>query len=74
MADHTFIVCPGGHLSEEECPDSFWEGKGEKRSPKTFHVKFVFGKAEVNDELGKYMISSGLASKSKLVMPNQWDH
>ena len=74
VAEHTYICCPGDHLSGEECPDSFWEGKGEKRTPKTFHVLFRYGKAEVEDALGRYMLATGLAQKTRLVIPNSWDH
>lgn len=70
-ASHTFLVCPGGHLSESACPASFWEGRGEQRKAKTFAVEFVYGEATVDDELGKYMLETGLAQKSRLILPEQ---
>jgi hypothetical protein len=68
---HTFLVCPGGHLSEEQCPSSFWEGKGDNRKAKTFPVEFVYGEATVEAELGKYMIDTGLAQKTRLILPGR---
>lgn len=32
-------------------------------------VEFVYGEATVEAELGKYMIDSGLAQKTRLILP-----
>jgi hypothetical protein len=69
---HHVILCPGGHLSEESCPSSFWEGRGEQRKAKTFHVTFTYGEATVDEELGKYMLDTGQAKKSRLILPARY--
>lgn len=38
---------------------------------KTFHVQFRFGAADVDDNLGRYMIDEGLAKRSPLIVPAQ---
>ena len=38
--------------------------------PKTFHVVFRYGAAEVDSNLGDYMIDEGLANASPLIVPD----
>ncbi len=40
-----------------------------KRKPKLFDVIFENGIATVDDNLGKYLITKGLANKSKFILP-----
>jgi hypothetical protein len=66
----SFMVCI--------CPARHLEGKGEmpadwvsdKNEPIEFNVEFVYGKAEVSDSIGKYMIKHQLAARSKLIIPD----
>ncbi|MTD34023.1 hypothetical protein [Paludibacterium denitrificans] len=37
-------------------------------TPKTFVVEFRYGKAEVADNLGRYLIDQGLAQESVILM------
>jgi hypothetical protein len=41
----------------------------EKNQPIPFQVEFVRGKAEVDDQIGNYLIDTGLARKTKLILP-----
>ena len=36
--------------------------------PKSFDIHFVNGKAEVDDNVGQYLIDQGLASKTKIIV------
>ncbi len=72
MAEHTLFVCPAGHLGDE-APDSMWEGKGDKRKPRDYVVKFYHGEAETSDEIGRYLVAHGMAYKTRLVLPNSWN-
>lgn len=41
----------------------------DKNNPRTFQVHFYKGRAEVDDQIGNYLIETGLARKTKLIMP-----
>lgn len=72
VAEHTVIVAPAGHLPKEFPGEAWWDDTGEKRKPMQYNVVFAYGEAEVPDDLGKYMVATGLAKKSRLVLPNNW--
>lgn len=58
----TRTICQPGTLY----PNSdFLEPDG---TPKTFVVEFRYGKAEVADNLGRYLIDQGLAQESVILM------
>lgn len=48
------------------CENSDWMD-GEE--PKLFTIEFVHGRAEVPDNLGRYMIDNGLARMSPILLP-----
>ena len=78
VAEHTIFVAPGAHLhGRADLPadwfDTTQKDAGGEPLPKTFPVKFFHGQAEVPDNIGKYMITHGLAEKSRLILPNAWD-
>jgi hypothetical protein len=73
VAEHTIIVAPAGHLPKGECLSEWWDTTGERPKPFEYKVQFFFGQAEVDDQLGKYMIAAGLASSTRLIVPNAWD-
>lgn len=73
VAEHTIIVAPAGHLPKAECLSEWWDASGERVVPAQFPVKFHYGEAEVDDQIGRYMVTTGQAMKSRLVLPNAWD-
>ena len=64
---HTLYVCPAGDPDRKgECPS---EWVNDRNEPVNFPVEFRNGRAEVPDNLGRYMIERGLARKTKLILP-----
>lgn len=59
---HALFVSPGslGHVSSD-----FMEGG----KPKLFRVEFIYGRAEVPSWLGHYLIDTGQAQRSRLLLP-----
>lgn len=65
-------VCPGGHMPRE-CEAAFWwDETGEKKKAKEFVVHFRYGEAEVEDQLGKYLVGHGFAMKHRFQQPSLW--
>ena len=73
VAEHTLICAPAGHRPKEFEGNDWWDTSGDKKKPLEFKVKFFFGQAEVDDSLGKYLVGTGQAMKSRLVLPNAWN-
>ena len=77
---HVLICSPAGHLprdfqlGEKGENGDWWDQTGDAPRPKQFQVEFRFGKAEVPDPLGRYLVGAGLAQKTKLIRPSAWDH
>jgi hypothetical protein len=64
---HTMHICPAGDPRVRgECPVDWVD---ENNKPRTFQVEFRNGKAEVDDQIGRYMIEMDLARKTKLIRP-----
>lgn len=61
---HMMHVAPAADV-KGEVPAEWVNGDNE---PLNFAVEFKFGVAEVADDLGKYLVSRGLARKSKLIL------
>lgn len=59
-------ICPGRHLEGQELPSEWVD---EKNEPVEFAVEFVYGKANVPDSVGKYLIKHQMAAKTRLIMP-----
>lgn len=72
VASHTILIAPAGHLPQEYTGDSWWDKSGERPRPVQFEVHFRFGQAETTDEIGRYMVKTGQAHKTRLIRPNQW--
>jgi len=66
MPSFFMSVSPARHLEGQEMPS---EWVTDQNWPIDFQVEFKFGKAEVDKNLGEYMIKYGLASRSKLIIP-----
>lgn len=64
MPSFFMSVSPASHLEGQELPSEWLTDKNE---PIDFQVEFKFGKAEVDKNLGEYMIKYGLASRTKLI-------
>jgi hypothetical protein len=44
------------------------EWQDEEGNPRTLTVRFVYGEAVVDDSLGRFLISKGLAKKSRTII------
>ena len=60
-------ICPAKHLEGQGEMPSDWVD--DKNAPLEFNVEFVFGKADVPDSIGKYLVKHQLAKKSRLILP-----
>jgi hypothetical protein len=68
-ANHTMHITPAADPRIRGDVPSEWVD--DKNTPLNFQVEFVRGKAEVDDNIGRYMIEQGLAQKSKIILPDQ---
>lgn len=67
-AEHVMFVTPAGDTRVRAGEaDSSWVDA--QNHPITQQVVFKHGKAEVDDVLGRYMIDTGLASRTQLFTP-----
>lgn len=66
---HWMMLTPAGHLENTELPVGWVDTMNR---PKTFQVTFTHGRAEVDDELGRYMIKNGLAQKTGVQLFRPW--
>lgn len=66
QASFIMSVSPARHLEGQGEMPSEWVN--EKNEPIDFNVEFEFGKAEVPDNLGKYLLKHGFAKMSRLIM------
>lgn len=41
----------------------------ENKNPKMFTITFVEGEADVEDQLGNYLVNKGLATRSPIILP-----
>ena len=68
-ANHTMHICPAADPRiRGEVPTEWVD---DKNTALTFHVEFVRGKAEVDENIGRYLIEQGLAQKSKIILPDK---
>src|SRR5579863_5782344 len=65
-AKHVLYVQPA--VDYPEAPAEWKEADGR---PKLFSIEFVRGVAEVDKNLGDYLIEKGLAKKTKIHMPSE---
>ena len=65
VEDHYVIVCPAGHVPGEFKSQDWWLD-ADMKIPKQFQVYFHYVEAEVEDNLGAYMIKYGMAHKHKM--------
>lgn len=64
---HVKYVAPAGdkkHVRDGDIPSDWINQEGQ---PAGFAVEFNYGRAEVDDRLGEYMISAGLAQRTNLI-------
>jgi hypothetical protein len=61
-------ICPARHLEGQGEMPSDWVN--DKNEPIEFNIEFVYGAAEVPDNIGKYMVKHQLAKKTKLIIPD----
>lgn len=62
--NHIMFVQPAALVSAAECPAEWRNPDG---SAKDFHVTFKYGRATVEDSLGRILIKTGHARASNLV-------
>lgn len=60
-------ICPARHLEGQGEMPSEWVN--DKNEPVEFNVEFKFGKAEVPENVGKYLVKHQIAAKSRLIIP-----
>ncbi len=69
--EHIVYVSPAKHMqdleNDSEMP-SDWVS--ETNEPLTFPITFSFGEAEVPSNMGRYLLKYGLASKTRLIIPD----
>lgn len=65
---YLLCICPARHLEGEEMPAEWVTADNE---PLELTVEFVFGKATVADNLGRYLVKHGLAKKTRLIVPDR---
>lgn len=65
----SFIMCinPAAHLAGQEVPSDWVD---DKNVPIEFNIEFTYGEANVPDSVGKYLVKHGMASRSKLIIPD----
>lgn len=68
QASYILSICPARHLEGQEVPTDWVNDKNE---PIEFNVEFVFGKAEVPDNIGRYLVQHEMATFSRLIRPLQ---
>lgn len=63
----TLHICPAAHIGEKAaCPTEWFGEDGEALN---FTVTFRHGEAEVDDQIGRYLLAYKLARKSRLIIP-----
>jgi hypothetical protein len=70
-AQKSFVlaICPARHLEGAEMPA---EWVTETNEPREMQVEFTYGRAEVPDNIGRYLLAHGLASKTTLILPHHF--
>lgn len=63
---HIVYVAPAAYPGVSEAPAEWYSPD---KTAKTFEIKFVHGRAEVEQNLGEFMIKYGLANRSRLIKP-----
>lgn len=63
---HRLIVSPAAEIKNEEVPR---EWVSDQNEPVPITVEFAFGVAEVPTNMGKFLVSRGLAAKTQLILP-----
>jgi hypothetical protein len=58
---HLMFITPAAHLQNTEVPAGWVDSHNR---PRDFQLTFIHGRAEVDDEIGKYLLKQGLAQKS----------
>ncbi len=64
--DFVMNIAPASDVKNMEIPPDWFDDQGK---PRQFNVMFEYGAAEVEDEIGRYLIAKGYAAKSALVLP-----
>lgn len=66
----SFVMCiaPASTARNEEVP-AHWVD--DKNNPVQFNVEFKYGVAEVEDDIGRYLIKNELARRSKMILPRE---
>jgi hypothetical protein len=66
-ASYIVNIAPGGdtlHLKPADCPKDWFLPNGDA---KQFQVDFKFGMAEVDSEIGRYMLSRDIAKSNRML-------
>lgn len=62
QARYTYTISPGqsGLINSDEIPSAWLEEDGE--TPRTFTLEFYFGRAEVDEQLGQWLVYHGICA------------
>ena len=68
-ANHTLHITPAADPRIKGEVPSAWVD--DQNNPLPFQVEFVRGKADVDENIGRYLIEQGLAQKSAIIRPDE---
>jgi hypothetical protein len=61
-------VAPAATVRNREVP-AHWVD--DNNNPVQFNIEFKYGAAEVEDDIGQYLVDSELARRTRLILPRQ---
>lgn len=70
QASFTMSIAPAAVVQNTEVPAHWVEQSGDKIVPVQFNIEFIYGVAEVEDSLAKFLLQHGLAKRSRLIVPS----
>jgi hypothetical protein len=66
QASFTMSVAPAATMKNEEVPADWVD---DKNQPIQFNIEFVYGEAEVDDAIARYLLDEKLVKRTKLFLP-----
>lgn len=66
QASFTMCVAPAADMPNQEVPAAWVD---DKNVPLQFNIEFTHGEAEVEDAMGRYLVTRGYVAKTKLLLP-----
>ncbi len=66
QASFVMSVAPAATVHNQEVP-AHWVD--DKNNPAQFNIEFIYGEAEVEDSIAKYLLEQGLVKRTALILP-----